>query len=688
MTKNSQLGALALVVGLALALGACGSQEPASTASGTTANVTFHSEPVAEVWIDGKARGKTPLVIALTAGSHDLALKRRGFHDLAQALTIEGGKDVTVEGTLPVAGSDEAALKRLLAMVGEKHEAFAKPRAHRGASSAVTLYFPSGNVRRKGLGTYRIEVDGSYDYDGFIEFRKGTKVLHREKFEPQTVITEKALPAAVLEAARNGAKLSWGLTFDGKRRKKDARIVKFNVIPRSREKKVTKDLDKLMNRKAMRSATPLMQEMAQIDYLKNRRLYSEVLVRSLGVLNTWESTMMPYRNMVDVMKRLKLKDSSLYNFAAAQVTGGSASRQVGIPVRPTAARTGAAGDPAKARSTPLPPVVVAPRVRTSEAPSGLRPATGVTTSPTTPASGGDAGSSGLADPSDSADSSTGPGAVRVNPTDAMRRALREAELRAANAEEAERTLLELDAALQQATEQADELAQERDEARAALEALEATDPPDPQAIEEARQNLNTAEEATNQAQESLERTREHVTQESEALTRQLEETGPADEARSTADELRRRVTDDAERSGAPDDPVLPGTGPNPPGLPGESDGAQAAHGVALTEELARATDAAAAALDRATEASAAASAATQAVEAAEAAHKAILENTTPPPPEDIEASRLAVEQAASDAARAAMDLERANAELTRAEQNANEARQAVDEHAQQPADGN
>jgi len=97
MIKNASISALALVIGMALVLGACGSKGDDDVA-GATANVTFTSSPNADIWIDGKAGGTTPLTLALSAGSHKIAMKRNGFVEVSQALAVEAGKDITVDG--------------------------------------------------------------------------------------------------------------------------------------------------------------------------------------------------------------------------------------------------------------------------------------------------------------------------------------------------------------------------------------------------------------------------------------------------------------------------------------------------------------------------------------------------------------------------------------------------------------
>jgi hypothetical protein len=579
MTNNSRVGAVALIVGLALMLGACGSKASV-TGTTETAQVTFQSEPVAEVWIDGKASGSTPLVVPLKAGTHEVSLKRAGFTDLTETVTVKAGTDITLDGALPVAGSDESALRRLIAMVGEKHEPLAKPTTHRGVGSAVTLYYPMGDVRREGLSTYRIEVDPSYDYEGYIEFRKGSKVLHREKFEPETMITEKALPAEVLEAARSGADLTWGLTYDNKRRKKDEMLAKFEIVSKSREQKINKSLEKLAKRKAYASASPLLQEMTEIEQLKRYRLYSEVLVRSLGVLNAWDDTELPYANMVDVMTRLKLKDSSLYQFVASKVSSGGGKR---ILDGGTAAVTnkdrskgggsagGALGSSAAgngmAQGT-LPPVAVAPPSKRAGA-TGLK-AGGLGVTPTDngnraskdPASiaGGESSASGNEGATQTGQAPRSGRSERAEQVSreikVLKDELREADLKAARAADAEEAKAAIEADKQQAGVQIEEMGpkieaaeQARDAAEQSLADLKAGGASAAdikaalKAAEDARaaasEAAHNADELTRQLRE-LEKSRDATGND---LDKILKETGSAGAAAAEAEKIRERIAE-------------------------------------------------------------------------------------------------------------------------------------------------
>ena len=587
MTSNKRVGVVTLLAALALMLGACGSKTTTTgtASSADTAQVTFQSEPNAEIWIDGKASGNTPTVVSLASGTHEVTLKREGFTDVTESVTVEGGKDITVTGALPVAGTDVSAFRRVLAMLGDKHEPLSKPTTHRGVGEAVTLYYPSGDVRRAGLNTYRIEVDPSYDYEGYIEFRKGTKVLHREKFEPESTITEKALPAEVLEAARNGAKLSWGLTYDSKRRKKDQTLAKFNIISKSREKKVDRALAKVQERRAFKTASPLMQEMIEADQLKRYRLYSEVLVRSLGILNGWSETELPYANMVDVMTRLKLKDSSLYQFASKKVSGGGGMRLVkggtssvtdkNRNVSNKGDRGNAQGLGTDADRTvqggSLPLIAVAPPAARS---GKTATAGGMGVQPTD--SGAREGANAKSTP-DAGGTGVAPTAGGQGQVDRVQRAeaeaaleakkseLREADLRLARATDAEEArealhqelqdmadrIPEMDAEAQAARDAADAAEQAAKDAEKKLADLEQAPGTNPKDLRAAREAAETARQSAIEAAETaaaakdgvqqLEQLQQEMGRKDKELQQIIDETGGVDAAQKDAERLRNEV---------------------------------------------------------------------------------------------------------------------------------------------------
>ncbi len=371
MTTRATIAATAYAVMLALTLAACGS-ESAKTA--TTANITFKTDPAAEVWIDGKNAGMSPVVIAVDAGSHDVVLKAAGFKNERARIDVEAGKDITVEAGLTLDGTDVAAYKRLLAGLGIEHEPAGEVRVHRGAGTPpVMIYWPRGKMRLSAISTYRFEVTPDYENDAYVEFRKGSKVLHREPFIANDLVMEKVIPGTVLEAiSKRGGTYRVVLNFDSKR-KKDI-VAEFTV---DRTKKVDKLLAKIRKRQVYRRANPLMRQLAEIERLQNVRHYAEALSRSLSVVNTWPDTEMPFKNIAACCERLKLKETQLYQDVAAQLRGSGASK-LRPGLNPGARSTGDAGT---GQGNGLPPSVVAPRVREDKGSGFGKSGMGVTPTP-------------------------------------------------------------------------------------------------------------------------------------------------------------------------------------------------------------------------------------------------------------------------------------------------------------------
>ena len=57
-----------------------------------TANLNIESSvPGAEIEIDGAFVGNTPSTVALAAGSHHIAVKRKGFTNWSRTLNVTGG---------------------------------------------------------------------------------------------------------------------------------------------------------------------------------------------------------------------------------------------------------------------------------------------------------------------------------------------------------------------------------------------------------------------------------------------------------------------------------------------------------------------------------------------------------------------------------------------------------------------
>ncbi len=351
MTTRVKLATATCAVVLAFTLAGCGSKQAAPT----TANITFKTDPPAQVWIDGASEGSTPIVIALQPGGHDVVLKADGFENESTRIQVEAGKDLTVQTGLTLAGTDVAAYRKLLATLAVDCEPYGRPETHRGVLDKVAmLYWPSGNIRRGAASTYRLEVTPDYADDGTIEFRKGSKLIHREPFKAHDLTTERALPSEVIEAFKRRGNYSWGIYFDSKRKKPI--VQRFKVVD---GRKMAKRLERIRRRQVYRRANPLMKAMAEIDALRDRRFYAEALSRSLSVVNTWPQTEIPFKSIAFCLERLKLKQTQLYTDVSSALLGKGVSAR--RPDLSGGARASAAGG----QTADVPPSAVAPRLKTA-----------------------------------------------------------------------------------------------------------------------------------------------------------------------------------------------------------------------------------------------------------------------------------------------------------------------------------
>lgn len=332
MKNHAKIITTTLVMALALTVGACGDTtgkggESASSggASDTTAaNITFRTDPRGvDVWIDGKKAGTTPVVIAVEAGKHDVEFKRDGFESVTDSIDVVAGKDLTVTAPLAVTGSPEERVERLLAALEIPEHENLEPKAHRGSTPPVMLYWPKKDVRKGGIGTWRLEI-GEYDDDGFLVFKKGSKVLHREPFKATGIVMEGALPPVVMEALKRGSTISWGIDYENKR-KKDV-MTKFTVKDgRALDRKLTK----LAKRSVYKRAGDLERAIARIELKRNYRFYTEALTDAMSVLNTWPDTMIADKVIADSLQRLKLKDTILYVEIMKRLRGAGGSKGKG-----------------------------------------------------------------------------------------------------------------------------------------------------------------------------------------------------------------------------------------------------------------------------------------------------------------------------------------------------------------------
>jgi SWI/SNF-related matrix-associated actin-dependent regulator 1 of chromatin subfamily A len=680
---------------LLLALTACGTPKPASDAAGV-ARVTFRTDPPAQVWVDGQARGSTPVVVALPVGVRQVELRADGFQTVHGALTVEAGLDLTVESALQIAAQDEAgALDTLTAALGIERDPHTSVELTRGVhETPVLLYWPRGRVRHAGLGTYRIEVGAEYEGDGVLEFRKGRKVLHQETFQPQAYVTEKALPAEVMEAARRGTHVTWGVYFEGTRRKPVTAT--FDVRDGRR---IARRLAKLEHRQVYQAAKPIEREMARIELLRSYRYDTEALTASLSVLNTWPETELPFPAMAACLGRMHLRDSSLYQEVAHRLRGGKSHRGSG------------GGLPAPQTSRPLPPAMIAPRVRPESAPAALRPG-GLGVHPTPDAEKRDPGPIPPA-PEATPGSVPAPGASPRGTEDARRAQI------GRDLQQARRDVEELTTLRRAAQTAESRLVQARDEAKrgqedvaAAQQALAAAEKSgDADAIHKARADL----EASQARQADADKHLQESEQQKQQADRDLQEAqGRLGDAQQRADDLQARLQQSAGAGGAAPGtpgsaPVRPATPAGPPTVAGARenladaqrnlnearrwvqdaqtavDRAQAAlagarKAVAAAEGDTGAVDAAAATLQGATASgdAAAITAAEQALQKAEQDHQARV----------AEANR-GLQGAQAEATRAGIDAARAGVAERQGHEAVESAQKALDEASQRagPDDG-
>jgi hypothetical protein len=314
MNRETKFAAVLVVMalGVALSLGGCGSKS-----EGNSANITFRSDPPAEIFIGGEAKGTTPVVVALAAGSHEVTFKAEGFNDLTHAFDVVAGKALTVRAPLMVAGDDEAAVTRVASLLDIEREPYEQPKVHRGRNDASVMpYWPQKNVRKEGLKTYRIDVTEEYEGDGFLVWKRGREVVARQPFLPEGFATVGLVPEEVIEAAKKGQTWTFGVEYENKRKK--AALVKFKIVD---GRKYAARAAKLERRKFFQRQPPLVQESLRNGIFQVSKLHSEGLVHMLGVAHRNPASTMPFKDIVTNARRLGLQDTPLFIEASRYVTG-------------------------------------------------------------------------------------------------------------------------------------------------------------------------------------------------------------------------------------------------------------------------------------------------------------------------------------------------------------------------------
>ena len=383
MNKQQRVRPMILVALVAaLPLAACGGETATVVES---AHLSITATPAAKVTIDGKEHGTTPLKVEVAPGAHDIELTAEGFAPVSERVEVVKGETQAIEHFLALASVDGSGITEVAKELGIEFEPFEAPTPHRGGSDEVfTQYWPRGKVRMDALRSFRIDVGESYGDDvplATLVFKKGKKVLHKiDEFDPATTITVADFPKEVLKQLKPGTSFSWGLEFD-RRHKKFTEDVKVSVVGKSEDKKVTKAVEKIRNKKYFKRQDPVVQATLLAQTLENKRLYTEALLAYLSILEQNPGVTSPFRGVVQTLRRMKLDKSAMFD-VASQFVGGKGRAKSGAIAQPGIAGYG----PSPSAMTTL----VGPKDTTASGGTGYQPGGAVQVDPNAKAPESDA----------------------------------------------------------------------------------------------------------------------------------------------------------------------------------------------------------------------------------------------------------------------------------------------------------
>ncbi len=265
-TKRFAAVLVAGVAGLAPTLAGCGQSEPSKTTN-QGANASSSTEPSA------------------STASLPEAIDYNNPKELAAALSALGVETPAVDPITP----------------------------ERGVVDGLAFpTWPSGDVRKAGLRTFRVDVSPSFDGKAFLKFFQGKKELYSAPFEPAKTTTIETIPAVVVESLKSGDKVTWGVYFE----KKSAKPITldFTVVDKAAATKKVGELD------ANKGLTALGRMITKAQALKNYSFLSEALMTYVEVVKTDDSVTSVYADMVDCLRRLKLKNTPLFQDAQMRMT--------------------------------------------------------------------------------------------------------------------------------------------------------------------------------------------------------------------------------------------------------------------------------------------------------------------------------------------------------------------------------
>lgn len=299
-----------VVLALSAVLVGCRKEEAPADARG---RIELASLPKAEVSMDGKVVGETPLTLDASAGDHEVVLRTGGFDDFRQQVAVTSGETAAVDCVLTASDpNDPVAIAKLAAgfELGEWTE-FEPVVRHRGANDAdfVVPGYPRGNVRLDDLSEYRIDVGEEFETGGKLVFKKGGKVLFESAFDPEELSTKSALPEDLLKSLRPGSQVTWGFYPE----KGKAKTAKFKLV--KDDPRIAKRVARIEKRMAGQPEVTICQLRAQL-YL-NKKLYTAAYLEARRAVELSNDSEVAPSQALAVMQgaaqRMKLRNTPLWN---------------------------------------------------------------------------------------------------------------------------------------------------------------------------------------------------------------------------------------------------------------------------------------------------------------------------------------------------------------------------------------
>jgi len=270
--RTSPILAIVTSLGLAAVFAACGNSETPTTANGGAGTYTGSTAPSLPDAFD--------------------------VNDRSQVVAVLAKLDVESPAIEPF-GTDRAG----------------------GATGDVFPTWPTGEVRRDGLTTYRIDATAAYENDGSLRFMKGSTLLHEARFTPSRAQSIGQIPPAVINPLKVGDTVTWGVWFES--RSKKPVTATFKIIDKPALNKALAKLD------VNTTLSPILRDLARAQVLQNYGFYSEAAQTFVGINEQDLTVTSVLLNAQDCLRALKLKNTPLFDDVKARaipVKGGVAAK--------------------------------------------------------------------------------------------------------------------------------------------------------------------------------------------------------------------------------------------------------------------------------------------------------------------------------------------------------------------------